>query len=342
MRSNVIVSVIVPIYNVEKYLGKCVESIRGQTYENTQILLIDDGSTDSSGAMCDAFALEDCRIQVFHKENEGLGLTRNFGMKYATGDYVLFVDSDDYIEKDSIARMLKEAVNQNADLVVEGYKKVSDDGKVLFEEKYKYEIFEGSNVKNLFLPRMIGSCPEKKDSIFTTVCSKLYKRKIVLQSGVCFHSERKLQSEDLAYQLELVPFFSRVVVTSYAGYFYRTNNNSLTTVYKANRFEESKKVFRFVKKRMKELDLPKETQFRADKMLFVQTKAAIKQENPKLCRMSLWRCRRNVKMILSDELLQKEIYDYPIDKMNFKQRLFMYLLKYKLTVLVMVGVLVER
>ena len=137
MKSNVIVSVIVPIYNVEKYLGKCVESICSQTYENIQILLIDDGSTDNSGAMCDALALEDCRIQVFHKENEGLGLTRNFGIKHAIGDYIFFVDSDDYIEKDSIARMLEEAVSQDADLVVEGYKKVSDDGRMLFEEKYK-------------------------------------------------------------------------------------------------------------------------------------------------------------------------------------------------------------
>ena len=342
MKSNVIVSVIVPIYNVEKYLGKCVESICSQTYENIQILLIDDGSMDNSGAMCDALALEDCRIQVFHKENEGLGLTRNFGIKHAIGDYIFFVDSDDYIEKDSIARMLEEAVSQDADLVVEGYKKVSDDGRILFEEKYKYEIFEGANVKNSFLPRMIGSCPEKKDSIFTTVCSKLYKRKIVVQSGVCFHSERKLQSEDLAFQLELLPFFSKVVVTSYAGYFYRTNYNSLTTIYKANRFEESKKVYLFVKEKIEELDLPKETRFRADKMLFVQVKAVIKQENPRVCQMPIWKCRRNVKEILSDELLQQEIENYPIRKLSPKQRIFMWLLKYKLAILVMIGVQVEK
>lgn len=341
MENEVLVSVIIPVYNVESYIEKCIKSVVSQTYKNLEVLLIDDGSTDNSGTICDEFANEDNRIIVYHKKNEGLGLTRNFGLKHASGQYVLFIDSDDYIEIESISRLLKESIASNADLVVEGYKKITDQGVLLFEEKYEYEVFEGKAVLTKFLPRMIGSCPEKTDSIFTTVCSKLYKREKIVENGVMFHSERKLQSEDLGFQMELVPHLDKVVVTQYTGYFYRTNLNSLTTVYKPNRFEESKKVFLYIIDKISELDLPKEVRLRADKMLFVQVKAAIRQENPQINHKHLMDCRNAVKEIVSDKLLQDEIISYPIDKLNFKQKMFLYLMKHKFVFILMIGVLAE-
>lgn len=342
MDKNVLVSVIIPVYNVEKYIKECVQSILDQTYKNIEILLIDDGSIDKSGEFCDNVAKSDNRIRVFHKCNEGLGLTRNYGLKYAKGDYVVFVDSDDYIENDSIFRMLREALFSDADLVVEGYKKITDNNQLIFEEKYDYQIFEGMDVKNIFLPRMIGSCPEKRDSIFTTVCSKLYKRDMIIRNSVNFHSERKLQSEDLGFQMELIPYLKKVIVTNNAGYYYRTNLHSLTTTYKQNRFIESKKVFKYIVEKIEELELPPETIYRADKMLFVQIKAAISQENPKINNKSWYECKKNVKQIVFDSLLQNEIENYPISRMQIKQRIFLYLLKYKLVGILMIGVLYDR
>ena len=90
-----IVSVIVPIYNVEKYLDRCISSIINQTYKNLEIILVDDGSTDKSGAICDNYKIKDCRIKVIHKQNGGLGYARNSGLDVATGQYVTFIDGDD-------------------------------------------------------------------------------------------------------------------------------------------------------------------------------------------------------------------------------------------------------
>ena len=96
--SNVMLSIIVPVYNVEKYIGKCIESIVNQTYKDLEIILVDDGSTDNSGKICDEWARKDKRIKVIHKKNGGLSDARNAGLDICTGDYIGFVDSDDYIE----------------------------------------------------------------------------------------------------------------------------------------------------------------------------------------------------------------------------------------------------
>lgn len=102
------ISVIVPVYNVRKYLKKAIYSIINQKYRNLEIILVDDGSTDGSGEICDEFKKIDDRIVVYHKENGGLSSTRNYGMKKATGDYVIFIDSDDYIHQEMIFSLYEE------------------------------------------------------------------------------------------------------------------------------------------------------------------------------------------------------------------------------------------
>ena len=94
-----LISIIIPVYNVEKYLKECVDSVRKQTYKNLEIILIDDGSKDNSGKLCDELAKEDNRIKVIHKENGGLSDARNVGIENATGEYIQFIDSDDFVEK---------------------------------------------------------------------------------------------------------------------------------------------------------------------------------------------------------------------------------------------------
>ena len=111
------VSVVVPVYNTEKYLQRCIQSILGQTYERLELILIDDGSTDSSGTLCDAAAQKDSRVKVLHKENEGAGEARNYGINMAEGDYICFVDSDDYIAHRYIEIMLKTAERYDCGLV---------------------------------------------------------------------------------------------------------------------------------------------------------------------------------------------------------------------------------
>ena len=109
MSKDIKVSVIVPVYNAEKYIKRCLDSILAQSYRYFEVLLIDDGSTDNSGKICDEYALNDNRIRVIHKENSGVSATRNIGITEAKGDYIAFVDSDDYIRSDMFEKMVKNA-----------------------------------------------------------------------------------------------------------------------------------------------------------------------------------------------------------------------------------------
>ena len=130
---NELVSIVVSVYNVEAYLPKCLESVTRQTYDNLDIIIIDDGSTDGSGALCDSFAAKDARARVFHQENHGLWAVRNRGQQEAYGDYLLFVDGDDYFHDDYV-RLLYEAINKDGHqypMAVCGYTRISgDDGDV--------------------------------------------------------------------------------------------------------------------------------------------------------------------------------------------------------------------
>ena len=128
-REEILVSVIVPVFNVEKFLEKCVSSITNQTYKNLEILLVDDGSTDNSGTICDNFSKNDNRLKVFHKKNGGLSDARNYGIERATGSYIMFIDSDDWIENDTIELLLDKTIEEKSDIVVFGISKDYDDGR---------------------------------------------------------------------------------------------------------------------------------------------------------------------------------------------------------------------
>ena len=112
-----LLSIIVPIYNVEQYVDKCIQSILNQTYQNLEIILVDDGATDRSGSIADSYAAKDKRIKVLHKENGGISDARNYGLDHVTGDYILFVDSDDFIENTMCERLFAVANSTNADMV---------------------------------------------------------------------------------------------------------------------------------------------------------------------------------------------------------------------------------
>lgn len=168
-----IVSIIVPVYNVEKYLKKCLDSIIKQTYENLEIILVDDGSTDSSGIICDEYALKDDRIKVIHKKNGGLSDARNVGIDNANGSYLCCIDSDDYVDEEMIQRLYNSVIANGADMSICNFLEVDDNGIVLPKEQsgimgdgvlYKNEFYSPSNIKYF--------------TVFTVAWNKLYKREI--------------------------------------------------------------------------------------------------------------------------------------------------------------------
>lgn len=125
-----LISVIVPVYNVEEYLPKCLESIIGQTYKRLEIILVDDGSTDNSGYICDSYARKDSRVIVIHQSNFGVSAARNEGIKIATGDYICFVDSDDWIEEDYFELIIQDLVDNNPICLINNYVKYYEKGNV--------------------------------------------------------------------------------------------------------------------------------------------------------------------------------------------------------------------
>lgn len=181
---NATVSIIVPIYKVEKYLKKCLDSLINQTYKEIEILLINDGSPDNSADICEEYALEDSRIQVFHKENGGLSDARNFGIELAKGEYTLFVDSDDFIELDAIEKLYIHAKEKELDIVCGDVNRLT-----LNEEDLKYEvtkIFGGTAPFKVFAGEdYLAECIKlKKYSV--AVWTRMYKTSLIKENKIYF------------------------------------------------------------------------------------------------------------------------------------------------------------
>ena len=170
-------SVIVPIYNVEKYLDQCIDSIVHQTYSNLEIILVDDGATDSCPQKCDLWKEKDNRISVIYKKNAGLGFARNSGLKIASGEYVMYVDSDDYLSSNMIERLIEVADNTKSDTVYCGLTRVYTDGtKVAIPAVYNNQTFERREIVDKVLLEMVGSRPEDQEdaNLFMSVWHALY------------------------------------------------------------------------------------------------------------------------------------------------------------------------
>ncbi|HBW13320.1 MAG TPA: hypothetical protein DEF30_05830 [Proteiniclasticum sp.] len=211
---NILISIIVPVYNTKKYLKKCVESIKAQTHKNLEIILVDDGSTDGSGNLCDALQKEDPRINVFHTENKGQAAARNLGIKASKGTYLGFVDSDDYIKEDMYEIMLKEAEKHQAEITQTGYILVNESGETIREVTQEFELLQDFNdkVEHYLLTK----------SIAASVCEKLFhhslKNDLLMEEGYYY--------EDGMVILKLLKYAKRILLLPEASYFYVQSSTS--------------------------------------------------------------------------------------------------------------------
>ena len=227
-----LISIIVPVYQVEGYLRECIDSLINQTYENIEILLIDDGSTDKSGEICDEYAKKDNRIRVIHQSNKGLSGARNTGLKIAGGEYIAFVDSDDivsYIYVETLFRILKENM---ADISVCGYIKSDNANIALLDDAQavlKTEYIEAQ--------KLLRQWHGKYKKIETVVWNKLYKREILIngENSIIF-PEGKIH-EDIYVSHLMVANAKSIVITDEKLYLYRMRKSSIT---KAKITDESK------------------------------------------------------------------------------------------------------
>lgn len=252
MKSELI-SIIVPVYNVEKYLERCINSLVNQTYSNLEIILVDDGSTDQSGKMCDTYAERYPNIKVVHKKNAGLGYARNTGLENATGKYVAFVDSDDYVEYNMISNLYNDIIRNDADACIGGFRRVVGDKIDTRANKLEKRFFSTDEIKTYIIPRMLGKKPDGTDYIEMSVWKVLFKMDIIKKFGLRFPSERELISEDIVFDLDYYPKCNLICMSSDNGYYYCDNEGTLTTRYRPDRFALQKNCFYILRVRFKHL-----------------------------------------------------------------------------------------
>lgn len=217
------ISVIVPVYNVEMYLEKCIDSIINQTYKNLEIILVNDGSTDNSGSLCDKIASKDDRIVVYHKENGGLSDARNFGISKSTADYIGFIDSDDYIDKHMYEVLLRNMNETKSDMSMCGHYDVYEDN---IEPQVKNivtsDISVGEAIKMVLEAKILS----------VTAVNKLYKKSLF--ENLLYEKGRI--AEDAFIILKLLSKCSKVVYTNEKMYYYIHRSNSITTAKFSNKF----------------------------------------------------------------------------------------------------------
>ncbi len=230
-------SIIIPIYNTEKHLNNCLASISNQSFADFECILIDDGSTDNSPIICDEWAVKDNRFLVIHKQNEGVSAARNDGLNIAKGDYILFVDSDDWLEHDYIAEMARHS--EYAELTVSGQIRDYSNGK--------QEVFKPHHTTSFQL------CSENT-AIFTQLCKdwllyapheKLYRRDIIEKNGIRFIKGRNY-GEDLTFNFEYLDYVSTISLVDKALYHYRIEEGSLSTRFRPNQFDEDYKQWKIL------------------------------------------------------------------------------------------------
>ena len=231
--ANALVSIVVPVYNAAEHFQECMDNLLGQSYENIEIVLVDDGSTDESPAMCDGFAEADSRVKVFHNENHGVSYTRNFGMDQAKGDYLVFVDSDDILRMDGVKVMLDAIELYEADLVFSGFKRFGlkkQPPRTLGGTFGVSMTRSQQDLAQLYL--------DTKTNMFgVSIWAKMYRMSVLRDNNVRF-DENANYEEDCLFVASLFPHVNTAVAVREVLYYYRQNAESLSKGYRRDSWRQ--------------------------------------------------------------------------------------------------------
>ncbi len=331
-------SVIIPVYNAEKYLEECVDSIRNQTLKDIEIILIDDGSTDASPEILDRLSNEDERIKIFRKENGGAGLARNLGLEKATGEYIGFVDSDDLTEPEMFETLLTAAREEDADMAMTGARHMGgivfagkDVVKFDFKEK---EVFRGNGDMQRLALGTVGALPqEEEDSRYGySIWKNIYKRSIIEENKIRFCSEREFASEDMLFLVDFIFCASCAVGVPGALYIYRRNESSISKSYSEGRFEKAKRQIAEVKRRLSAKIEPATFMPYCNRQMQAYARFALSQEIMRSCDSAEIKKKQaeNIKAILNDKALCEALQGLWWLKLPKKQAVFALCMKLRL------------
>ncbi|WP_105303430.1 glycosyltransferase family 2 protein [Anaerolactibacter massiliensis] len=321
---NYKVSVVVPVYNVEEYLHSCIESLFGQSYKNIEIILVDDESPDNCPRLCDEYAVAHENIKVLHKKNGGLGYARNSGLEIATGDFVEFLDSDDYIENDTIERALHKIVNDNADVCCFSCKKLDVNGNITVESVSFPPMLRGEKVKDILFPIYFGGSQRnggKEKYRLGSSCMAIYRRSFLIDNNIRFESERDVLSEDVLFNISVCQKASCITFLNENFYVYRENLSSLTHSYRPDRFDKACNLFEREKQIIADQgERNVEALHRAQDSLISNLIVSIKQ-CVGFANMSRKEKLKEIRRMSKGELA-RNLQDYPFDELPLMKRIY--------------------
>lgn len=237
------VSIIVPIYNVEPYLKKCIDSILCQSYRNIQIILVDDGSTDASGCICDEYQSHDARVSVIHKPNGGLVSARKAGLKEAEGDYVLNVDADDWIEPGMVEKLLASAQESQADIVCSAHFLDMGNSSKKIRNRLEQGVYETEDLRT----KLLYNGTFYQINITAFIWSKLFKRSILEEVQFSVNEQISF-GEDVVVTFPAILHAHKVCIIDYAGYHYVQRAGSITNINYGNEVQRDRALVQYLYK----------------------------------------------------------------------------------------------
>jgi glycosyltransferase involved in cell wall biosynthesis len=326
------VSIIVPVYNVEKYLKRCITSIQKQTMAELEIILVDDGATDASGEMCDEFAKSDSRIHVIHNENGGLTSAWKAGVIKATGKFVGFVDSDDWIDADMFETLYMKAEETDADLTICGLVYEFEDGVTQTKtesSKLIGKVYERKDIETQIYPSLMSDGSFFGRTIQPARVTKLYKRQI-LMDNMKYCSDLVSIGEDLQITFPVLCDANKVcMIENYYPYHYWINEKSMTGKHDENyvgKIAETMNQLLNISVQKNVYDFS--TQITNDFLCL--TILGIKNEVMKNYRAGFWTVIRNLKRIFNMPEVREAIEAYEMPKLSMAEKIYINLIRYRL------------
>ncbi len=333
--SEPLITVTVPIYNVENKLRRCVDSILNQTYRNLEIILVDDGSPDGCPQICDEYALQDERVRVIHKQNAGLGFARNTGIEHANGKYICFFDSDDYVEPTTLEECCSLAEQVNADLVYFGNTRETEDGKVIDKRipTPPQMVYSGEEVKEKLIPMMLthNAATGENWNMSPGACWGLFSMECIREHSWRFVSEREIISEDIYSVLEFYSYTKTVAFIPKPFYHYLFNPTSLSRSYRADRYVRMKVFYEKMKELSREIGMEQELKEPIKTVFLGITIGALKQI---VAAGGSHQQRHKIfKAVVEDDTMKVVLKDYDFSGEGLLKRVFFWSMKKRFSAL---------
>lgn len=313
------ISIIIPVYNTSKYLERCFNSLKNQTYRNLEIIFVDDNSTDESLNLLNRYLHVDPRVKVLsHNVNKGLSESRNTGIDNCTGEYIMYVDSDDYLKLNACEKLIEKANEFKLDLLIFQYDMEGWPNKKINHYTNTLDVYT-TNINDIVVPQILGELPEQigqEKKIGFGACSFFIKRQCLLNSKIRYISERVLIYEDYVFAINFIPKLKSIGVLDMGLYVYCHNAESLTNNFKVENFHKFSKFIKHI--------INNEILVNSNSINNLRFKTTMLNY---LRNLVLQAYDSNITILelreqLSDSMIQDILKDYPIKKMNKKNRIF--------------------